>query len=201
MRPRHPWRTVACALVIALMMSATAHSRTLERTFGIGFEQTLTAQPTSLNNPQLPPDVSASGLLLQYWINSWSLEVILGGRAALVPSQPVAWAGFGSLGAHYNLLRAPKVNLSVGARAAVGLSRPVDADGNATKMRVGINVEVPLRVMYFLSENFAITGAVGLVVTIGSADINPLEGSKDTSALSLFRGGFSGGLGFVVLLD
>ena len=203
-RRSRPWQRallLCCVVVLPLCWSSVADARPLERTLGIGFEQTLTAQPASLTNPKLPPDVSASGLLVQYWINSWSLELILGGRATVVPEQPIAWAGFGSIGAHYNVLRAPKVNLSAGLRAAVGVARPVSDGGQSAALRFGVNIEVPLRAMYFLSDSFAITGAVGMVLTFGSDRINPLDGSQDTSALSLFRGGFSGGLGFVVLLD
>ena len=54
--------------------------------------------------------------------------------------------------------------------------------------------------MFFLSDHFAFSAAVGPVVAFNGKRGNPLTGQHDSIDLSLFRGAFSGGLGFVVFL-
>ncbi|MCO4761934.1 MAG: hypothetical protein KC502_10545 [Myxococcales bacterium] len=196
-------RTVRFASLLTLILvstaAASAFGYTVDRKLGIGFEQTLTALPEASGLDASTPDIAASGLVVQYWNRHVGLEAIVGGRALLVRDAPIGWAGFLTLGAHYNVFRAPMVNLSVGLRVTAGLSRPVNVQTNATQpMRVGFSSEIPLRAMFFLSDHFALTGSVGPVVTFGSSAGNPLTGAADTTTFSLFRGGFSGGLGFVV---
>ncbi len=101
---------------------------------------------------------------------------------------------------HYNVFRAPRVNLSAGLRVDTGFARAVDDAGNATAFRVGAALEVPLRAVYFLSEQFSISASVGPVVAFNRSDANPLTGARNSTSLSLFSGGFSGGLGFTVWL-
>lgn len=195
-----PWLLASCTLLLALCVASTSFAVAVDRTIGVGFEQTLTAIPDA-GGPGVGgvPDVSASGLVLQYWTRHVGLEAILGGRATAISGKPLAWATFLSLGAHYNVFRAPMVNLSAGVRVTTGLSRPINvATGNTKPMQIGFSVEAPLRAMFFLSDHFALTGAVGPVVIIGSSGGNPLNGLGDTTSFSLFRGGFSGGLGFVI---
>ncbi len=193
------WTLACSALLIGVLAASSASAVVVDRKIGVGYEQTLTALPEVSGTSVGTPDVSASGLVLQYWTRNAGFEAILGGRTKSVANTPLAWAAFMALGAHYNVFRAPKVNLSAGLRFSVGLSRSVDAVKNtAEAIHVGFSMEVPLRAMFFLSEHFAMTGAVGPVLAFGSAAGNPLTGLGDTTSFSLFRGGFSGGLGFVV---
>ena len=193
------WFLACSALLIGLFAASSASAVVVDRKIGVGYEQTLTALPEVTGTSVGSPDVSASGLVLQYWVRNVGFEAILGGRTTSVSNTPLAWAAFMALSAHYNVFRAPKVNLSAGLRVSVGLSRAVDvANNTAEPIHVGFSMEIPLRAMFFLSEHFALTGAVGPVVAFGSPAGNPLTGLGDTTSFSLFRGGFSGGLGFVV---
>lgn len=192
---------VCAALLFTAPRPADAH--TVHRKIGVGYEQSLTSLPDASASDATTPDISASGLLLQYWWRHVGLEALVGGRALIVPGTPVAWAGFLSLGAHYNAFRAPQVNLSAGVRVTTAFSRVVtttDTESAASETRVGFSVEVPLRAMFFLSDHFALTGSVGPVITLGGSGVNPLTGARNTTTIALFRGGFSGGLGFVVFL-
>mgnify|MGYP006935333539 FL=1 len=194
-----PWLFACSALLISGFVASSASAVATDGKVGIGYEQTLTALPEAGGTSAGTPDVSASGLVLQYWTRNVGFEAILGGRSLIVSGRPLAWAGFLSLGAHYNVFRAPKVNLSTGFRVTMGLSRAVDSSTNvAESVHIGFSMEIPIRAMFFLSDHFALTGAVGPVVALGSAGGNPLTGLGDTTSFSLFRGGFSGGLGFVV---
>ena len=68
-------------------------------------------------------------------------------------------------------------------------------------MQVGFAMEIPLRAVFFLSDRFVISGAVGIVGALESKTGNPLTGGKAAVKVSLFKGGFSGGLGFMFLFN
>jgi hypothetical protein len=133
------------------------------------------------------------------YYRQWGFEAILGLEAGYVAKQKSRWGGFVSLGTHYNLFRAPRVNLSTGVRLAMGTYRGVDALGNKAPALYGYTLEVPLRAVFFLSDHFAFSAAVGPMVSMSSGSGNPLTGGPVGSVeFALFRGGFSGGVGFVV---
>jgi hypothetical protein len=68
-------------------------------------------------------------------------------------------------------------------------------------LRWGFAVELPVRVEYFLSPQFAIGGALGPAIAINGAQINPLSGGQDGLDIALTRGDFSGGIGFTYYLN
>ena len=194
---------IAGALIVAastlgvLFTPAPARAYSVDGKVGVGYEETL----ISLADGGVgTPDVRAAGLGGWIYIGDLGLELILGLRTLLLSGQPVDLAGFVTAGAHYNVFRAPRVNLSAGLRVDTGFARAVDGNGNATAFRVGVALEVPLRAVYFLSEQFSISASVGPVVAFNGSDANPLTGARNSTSLSLFSGGFSGGIGFTVWL-
>ena len=206
-RPQHHPITglvsVTLAMVVAvgiLMTTAPAHAYTVDGKLGIGYEQTLTSLGASRLGDN-KPDIEPGGLTVRYYTGRLGFEAIVDARSLHLAGQPARWAGFLGLGLHIHLFRAPRVNLSVGVRACVGVHRGVDnVTTEAEKMRVGTSLEAPLRAMFFLSDHFAFSAAVGPVVAFNGKRGNPLTGQHDSIDLSLFRGAFSGGLGFVVFL-
>lgn len=190
------WGTWAVLVTLA----APVHAYTVHGKFGIGYEETLTALASGTSFERVPT-IRASGLSLIYHVRHWGLEAVLGGHSLIMSGQPTRWSGFVTLGGHYNLFRAPRVNLSAGARVTTGVARDVDeTTAKAESLRLGVSVEGPIRAVFFLSDNFAFSAAVGPVLSVNGARGNPLTGQKDSVDISLFRGGFAGGLGFTVFL-
>lgn len=68
--------------------------------------------------------------------------------------------------------------------------------GIEAPMRLGVALELPLRVEFFFSPAFAIAAAVGPVLALNGSQQNPLTGGRNSLDLDLTRGDFSGGLGF-----
>ena len=188
---------VLCAATLAPGGDACAYS--VDGKFGVGYEETLVALG-GVESGALP-DIRAAGLGVWGWIGDVGFEGIFGFRALLVSNQAADFAGFVALGAHYNVFRAPTVNLSAGVRVDIGFGRGVDATtGNAKASSVGFAVEVPLRAVYFFSEQFSISGTVGPLLALNGNAPHPLTGATKSTEFSLFRGGFSGGVGFTVWL-
>jgi hypothetical protein len=183
-----------------LAMAAPAHAYTVDGKLGIGYEQTLTGLGAERLGDN-KPDIEPAGLTIRYYAGRLGFEAIMHARSLHLADQPSRWGAFLGLGLHIHLFRAPRVNLSVGIRACGGVHRDVDnITLEAQEMRFGMSLEVPLRAMFFLSDHFAFSAAVGPVVAFNGKRGNPLTGQHDSIDLSLFRGAFSGGLGFVVFL-
>lgn len=188
--------SAACALLVATGAVAT----TVDGKWGIGFEETLTGIPDPSDADSAFIAIPASGLAIHHFRGNVNFEAVLGGRAHLGSSSATEWAGFLALGAHYAKFRSPRANLSAGLRVVLGLHRPVDAATQAASaLRLGVTVEVPLRAVFFLSDQFLIAGAVGPVAAFETASGNPLTGGSSALKVNLFKGGFSGGLGFAFL--
>ena len=202
------FQVVAAAIAAIVLLPVVADAYTVHGKVGVGWEETLTALGDSGryagygDSSSGVPSIRASGLSLHAYYRQWGFEAIVGGQALMASNQPSRWGGFFSLGTHYNLFRAPQVNLSTGLRLGVGLYRGVNSVSNeSAPMRTGFTVEVPLRAVFFLSDHFAFSAAVGPIAAIAGGDGHPLTGAPpDSVEFALFRGGFSGGLGFVVFL-
>lgn len=193
-------RLTALLLLLALFSAGEAHAYSVDGKIGVGYEETLVSLSDG-GATLAVPDIRAAGLGGWLYFGDLGLEVVLGARTLLLSGQPVDFAGFITLGAHYNVFRAPRVNLSAGLRIDTGFSRAVDpTTGEATAFRAGVAFELPLRAVYFLSEQFSISASVGPVLAVNGERANPLTGDSNSTNLSLFRGGFSGGLGFTVWL-
>lgn len=193
-------------ILMGILLALPVHAANVDGKGGIGFEDTLTGVGLrqSLFNVGDAPDVRPAGLAARYWIGNVGLETIFG--ASLKFGQQLGHAGFWSLGAHYAMFRAPNVNLSVGARGIFAWANTTD-DDHALGSRYGFALEIPIRVEYFLSANFAIAAAIGPVLHFPSpwradktgipiAVRNPLTAETSTWDVALTRGEFSGGLGF-----
>jgi len=201
---------LACLVVLSSARPAAAY--TVHGKFGIGWEETLTALGDGPRYASYGegvdterPAIRASGMSFHAYYRQWGFEAIVGAQGAYIAKatggfQDGRLGGFLSLGTHYNLFRAPRVNLSTGVRLGVGLYRGVDATtGDAVGLRAGVSLEVPLRAVYFLGDHFAFSAAVGPLVAMAGSKGNPLTGAPaDSVEFALFRGGFSGGVGFVV---
>lgn len=193
---------------MGLLFPVVANAYTVHGKFGLGWEETLTALGDSGRyvghggDSGEAPAMRASGLSLHAYYRQWGFEAIVGAQALLVSSDPTRWGAFCSLGTHYNLFRAPQVNLSTGLRLGVGLYGGVDPTTNeSAPLKTGFTVELPLRAVFFLSDHFAFSAAVGPMVAIAGGTGHPLTGAPpDSVEFALFRGGFSGGVGFVVFL-
>lgn len=196
---------VAVALAVGWCCSPHAWAHNVDGKVGVGFEETLTGLsarqffPTEDGSGSLLshpiPDVRAAGLAGRWYVGQLGVEAV-GGFDMRVPSgKPNEYGAFLSLGVLYNLARAPSVNLAIGLRAVTGVARTNDGD-TAGPVRVGLSFEVPIRVEYFFSPNFAIAGAVGPTLAINSAKGNPLTGGKNSYDLAMTRGDFGGGIGF-----
>lgn len=197
-RGMRPLLALLAALLLGLPGSAMAYS--VDGKIGVGFEETLVALGNGTFSVDAIPDVRAAGLGAWGWTGDFGWEAIVGMRALLLPNLPADVAGFITLGGHYNVFRSPRVNLSAGLRVDTGFARTVDAAGNAGAMRIGFGFEVPLRAVYFLSDQFSISGTVGPVLVINGSTANPFTGATNSTDFSLFRGGFGGGIGFTVWL-
>lgn len=199
---------LALALLGAMPRSVWAHN--VDGKAGIGLEETLTAisvrqvfpvrDASGTLQPLAVPDVRASGLSARYYMGNIGIEAITGASVRLPATGASEFGVFLSLGASYNLFRAPSVNLSVGARVLGSVARANQGD-TAGPLRWGFAVEAPLRVEYFFSPNFAIGGAIGPAIAINGSQVNPLTGSRDSLDIALTRGDFSGGVGFTYYLN
>jgi hypothetical protein len=187
-------------LAVALAAPREARAYSVDGKLGVGFEQTLTALDDGGADAVALPDLRASGFGVWGWIGNVGWEAVVGARAAVISGKPLDLAGFIAVGGHYNVFRAPRVNLSLGARALLGMARSVSAAGEAEAARLGAAFELPLRVVYFFADQFSIQASVGPTLAINGDRANPLTGQVRSTSLSLFRGGFSGGLGFTVWL-
>ncbi len=201
-------RPLIAALVAfgLLICAGPAAAYTVHGKFGIGWEETLTSLG---DGPRFAsygdgskaesPAIRASGMSFHTYYRQWGFEAIVGAEGANISKQDFRWGGFLSLGTHYNLFRAPRVNLSTGVRLAVGMYRGVDDKGASKPVLYGYTFEAPLRAVFFLSDHFAFSAAVGPMVAIAGGPGNPLTGAPEGAVeFALFRGGFSGGVGFVV---
>ena len=186
------------ALLLALPSAASAYS--VDGKIGLGFEETLVSLGNGTFSVDAIPDVRAAGLGVWGWTGDIGWEAIVGMRALLLPNLPADVAGFVTIGGHYNVFRSPRVNLSTGLRIDTGFARTVDGNGTAGPFRVGFGFELPLRAVYFLSDQFSISGTVGPVLVINGSKANPFTGATNSTDISLFRGGFGGGIGFTVWL-
>lgn len=193
------------ALGLALLTASPALGLDLSGRYGVGYEETLTSvgarqmaevvSASSVTNTATP-DVRAGGLSFRWWLGNVGLEGIAGLSLRLPNNAPGEFGGFVSVGALYNLVRTPRVNLSVGGRVLTGLARANNAAGDAGPWRTGFAVELPLRVEYAFTDQFAIGAAVGPTISWSSAQRHPLTGAQNALDVSLTRGDFSGGLGF-----
>jgi hypothetical protein len=196
-----------CALVLLAVSAVPSQAMALDLSgrWGIGYEETLTSlggrqaaalDPVSELAANAVPDVRAGGLAFRWWVGNIGVEAITGLSVRVPDQDPIELGGFLSVGALYNLLRTPKVNLSVGGRLLTGVARSNRADGDAGPWRVGLAVEIPLRVEYAFTEHFAVAAAVGPTISWSGKDAHPLTGATESLDVSLTRGEFSGGLGF-----
>jgi hypothetical protein len=192
-----------CVLA-CLLGAAPAAAREVSGKWGLGYESTLTALGTSGISGSVAP-VSASGLAFRIYSGHLGLEAVGGGAFRSVPNGKAETRAFVALGVLYNVFRSPSANLAAGVRGVVGLlnnlvTDELDASGQRIQhagTSLGVTVEMPLRAEYFFSDNFAISGAVGPVLEFNRSDANPLTGGS-AFGLDIFRGGFSGGVGFTV---
>lgn len=208
-------RATSCALaLVALCLSlvsaqpAVAHN--VDGKLGIGFEETLTAigsrqwftsQGASASlNTQPVPDIPASGLAIRRYVGNLAIEGVVGLVAQWPSDRPVEMATFLSVGALYNVVRAPSVNLAIGIRLMGAVARSNDG-AVAGPLRYGLAAEIPIRIEYFFSPNFAIAGAVGPTLAVNSTGRNPLTGNSESLDLALTHGDFSGGIGFSYYFD
>lgn len=189
----------ASALIVGALAAREARAYAVDGKVGVGFEETLLALGDGTFTLDAVPDIRASGLGVWGWIGDVGWEAIIGARAVTVPAAPTEFMAFLTLGGHYNMFRSPRVNLSVGLRMTTGLARTRALDtGEADPVRVGLAGEAPLRAIYFLSDQFSISGSVGPVLAWNGVQANPLTGGRNSMTFSLFRGGYSGGIGFCV---
>lgn len=185
---------LGCALFFA---ASPALAINVDGKFGVGFETTLSGLDGRLGSAlQHTPDVRPAGFAMRYYAGNVGIEGIVGATFQSASGTPQQYAGFVSVGALYNVFRAPNVNLSLGVRAIGAVARTNTA-GVSTGSRIGFAAEIPLRVEYFFGAAFAISAAVGPVFNVPvSSDIDPLTGDTSALDISLTRGEFSGGLGF-----
>lgn len=210
-------RRPLCSLAVLTLLSVSALvgvstpalAVTVDGKWGVGFEETLTGIADPTDDDTALVAIPASGLAIHKYIGDIDLEAIVGARARIALNGPTDWRTFLSLGVHYFAFRAPRANLSAGARIIGGMHRPIDIGTQTSRpLSWGFTFEVPLRAMFFLSDHFAISGSVGLVAALerqsSDPDVvagNPLTGGSDAVKVNLFKGGFSGGLGFTFFLD
>ncbi len=203
---RAGWRRAVfgCGALLASLAVAAAPNEAsayaMDGKLGVGFEETLIALDGGLGPAGRSPDIRASGLGVWGWINDFGWEWLVGMHLRTAPEKATSWAAFTSLGGHFAVFRAPRVNLTAGLRVTIGLARADDGATADPATRVGFAFEAPLRAMYFLSDQFSIVGSLGPVLAINGDARSPLTGAKTSNEFTLFRGGFGGGVGFCVWL-
>ncbi len=198
------WPAQWVVAVLLWSSASSAYAMNVDGKFGIGFEETLIgvgvrqgsliAGSSSGNTAALP----ASGMAFRYHFGNIGIEAIVGAsmRSTLGGTGDLQYTALASGGLFYNAVRAPSVNLAIGARLVNGWARQNDSHGLAQGTRYGMGAEIPLRVEYFFSPAFAIGAAVGITMVWSGNSANPLTGSSKSFDLTLTRGDFSGGLGF-----
>ncbi|MBI5610328.1 MAG: hypothetical protein HY902_15735 [Deltaproteobacteria bacterium] len=206
------WRRVVAATLggLALLVPAAAQAHNVDGKVGVGYEETLLGLGARQFFPiddgsgnllsHALPDVRAAGLSGRWYVGAVGLEAVLGFDMRSPSGVPNEYGGFLSVGALWNVARAPSVNLAVGLRAVSALAR-TNTVGVAGPVRFGFGLELPIRVEYFFSPNFAIAGAVGPTLAINSANGNPLTGNRNSYEFALTRGDFGGGIGFTYYLN
>ncbi|MSQ82047.1 MAG: hypothetical protein EXR77_03905 [Myxococcales bacterium] len=215
LRLKLPWccRVGRAAVVIGVLATAgVAFAHDVDGKLGIGFEESLTAvgvrQVIPVTDAQAnkqtfaQPDIRASGLAGRAWFGNVGVEGIFGFLAHIPRGKdapPNEFASFLSLGATYNVVRGPQVNLGIGVRALAAIAR-TNVGTVATDLRFGIAFEIPVRIEYFFNQTFAIAGAFGPTLAVNTARPNPLTGSSQSFDIAIARGDFGGGLGFTYYL-
>lgn len=209
-RPSLPMRFAAAFALAGSVLAAPAWAHNVDGKLGLGFEETLTSigsrqwfgsqgASTALNTRPVP-DLPASGLAIRRYIGNFAVEGVFGFVAHKPSDQPIEFGTFLSAGVLYNIVRAPSVNLAVGVRLLGATARNNDA-GVAGPWRFGFAAELPIRVEYFFSPNFAVAGAVGPTIAVNSSGRNPLTGNSASLDLGLTHGDYSGGVGFSYYFD
>lgn len=209
-RPGRLWARTVAALCLSLGFAQPVLAHNVDGKLGIGFEETLTAigsrqwfgsQGASASlNTQPVPDIPASGLAIRRYFGNLAVEGVVGLASHLPSDLPAEVATFLSVGALYNVVRAPSVNLAIGLRVMGAVARSNDGSV-AGPWRYGLAAEIPIRIEYFFSPNFAVAGAVGPTLAVNSTGRNPLTGNTESLDLALTHGDFSGGVGFSYYFD
>jgi hypothetical protein len=167
------------AVLLALTLSAgAALAKDMGGKKGLGYESTLGG---------------VRGIDFLYYLNDhMALEGVLGLEYVSVSSASPMKFMFAP-GFRFNFLRAKDANVGIGVRANIGYAN----EDYAGKSTTHFNLEAPLILEYFLSNNFSIHTEVGLLVDFVPKDFDVLGtgNPKDSTALKLGVPSLGGGLG------
>jgi hypothetical protein len=183
---------LAAALLLALGSPSRSFGKDMGGRLGIGFEQSTTG---------------VSGLAARYWpIDYLNVSLILGFDVDLLDqsASKVAAQFQGLAGLEVRVGGSQHANWTLGVRVGVGYrsqlaAEQLDPPGNEV---LQVNIEVPLRLEFYLSDNFSFGVAAGGLITIvpfrgagletESGDSKPRAG---TVSFGIGAGQLSGSLG------
>lgn len=185
-------RQLLAGVLLAVLASAgTAHARDMTGKASIGVLAATDGTPY---------------LAFRYWrthvaielLGSWSSHNSNDLNPANSPNASDLRVGAGLL---WRIGDQPRASLAVGLRPWLTYhseTQPAELLTRASVSHYG--VELPLQAELFLTDNFAVQGAMGLLVQFGStvarADTALAASAHDGSVLVTLGGGFAGGLGF-----
>jgi hypothetical protein len=162
-------RTAALAATLtALCLCAPAHAKDMNGKLGVGLEQSLGG---------------VTGIALRYWPGAaFGIVGVVGVDIISIKEEDrrgLATTFTGSVGFAYNFARSLHANLSAGARLALGYQSKRAAQ-LVEPLRTGsilqVIVEIPVALEFFLSDNFSVGVATGLMFVFVPKDGAALDG-------------------------
>jgi hypothetical protein len=157
------------SLLLALTASTSAHAKDLNGRFGVGLEQSLGG---------------VSGLAVRYWpaedfgiLATVGAEFVTQTDFRFLNTTVVASTGF-----VYNFAESLHANFGAGLRFALGFT----TDNTTDTGRTEFDIEIPLTAEFFLSDNFSVSVAVGVLIAIvpgGGAVLDHGDEPDDTNSI------------------
>ena len=176
---------LTCSLAV-LAATPSAEAKDLNGRFGLGLEQSIGG---------------VSGLTLRYWpTESFGINATIGADIVtrtdfkFLNTKVVAASGF-----TYNFAESLHANFGAGLRFALGFQTASGSSGNT----IQFDIELPLTAEFFLSDNFSVSVAAGLLIAIVPAGGAVLDDGlsdqypEDTDAIRFGIGAITGNVGVV----
>jgi len=177
---------VIASTLLVLGTSTSAVAKDLNGRFGIGLEQSLGG---------------VSGLAVRYWpaddfgiLATVGADIVTRSDFEFLSTKVVASTGF-----VYNFAESLHANFGAGMRFALGFA----TDNQAGTDTLEFDIEIPLTAEFFLSDNFSVSVALGVLIAVvpgAGAVLDHGEEDPNTAGIDTVRfgiGAITGSLGVV----